>query len=196
MANHPRTGALLALFLASLLAIAFDFQQNPSHPLLESTGVEISSKNPFEVGFDLQKNEKISLSLTKIKGDAAVGDLRVIVFQAGAAQQVKSWSQFPNPFTAPQEGAYKFKLDMGSSRKSMVVNLAVLTNTPPPVDKATPKDTTSISSVFIGNKRKPNTPQPLIQVDAKRGQYLTAKTNLKDEKLEYIKYEYSGDGQT
>ncbi|MBK7337632.1 MAG: hypothetical protein IPJ00_16365 [Saprospirales bacterium] len=196
MASHPKAGALLVLVVTSLMAISFDFQQNPSHPLLESSGVEVSAKNPFEVGFDLQKNEKISLSLTKLQGDAVLTDLKVIVFQAGAAQQVKSWSQFPNPFIAPQEGAYKFKLDLSSSKKSMVINLAVLSDQKPPEKEATPKDTTSVSAVFIGNKQKKNMPQPMLQVDAKRGQYLTAKTNLKDDKLPYIKYEYSGDGQT
>ncbi|MBK6904956.1 MAG: hypothetical protein IPH04_19640 [Saprospirales bacterium] len=196
MASHPKAGALLVLVVTSLMAISFDFQQNPTHPLLESSGVEVSAKNPFEVGFDLQKNEKISLSLTRLQGDAVLTDLKVIVFQAGAAQQVKSWSQFPNPFIAPQEGAYKFKLDLSNSKKSMVINLAVLSDQKPPEKEATPKDTTSVSAVFIGNKQKKNMPQPMLQVDAKRGQYLTAKTNLKDDKLPYIKYEYSGDGQT
>lgn len=196
MASFPRTGALLPLFLVSLIAISFDFQQTPAYPLLESSGVEISSKTPFEVGFDLRKNEKIRLDLTKLGGDASPKDLRVIVFQSGTAEQVKSWSQFSNPFTAPEDGAYKFKLDLGSSKKSILVSLAMLSDQKPPDEKASPKDTIPISSVWIGNKRKSNTPQPLLQVEAKRGQYLTVKTNLKDEKLEYIKYEYSGDGQT
>ena len=196
MANQPQTGALFALVVVSLFAISFDFQQNPAYPLLESSGVEISSRNPFEVGFDLRKNEKIKLDLTKLKGDAVPNDLRVIVFQAGAAEQVKSWSQFSNPFTAPAEGTYKFKLELANTRKSIVINLAVLSDQMPPQNVASPKDTIPISSVFIGNKRKSNTPQPLLQVDAKRGQYLTATTNLKDEKLEYIKYQFSGDGQT